>query len=348
MTLDLLERPPAGLVVPNRTDDDRGSPPDTVGRTVTALIVGVPFIALAAAVTRFWGTSLHLHDVLLAIALYYFTGYGIAIGCLSACALGLLATGLTGRQLVLDGEIVAFDAAGRPSFGALQPRMHLRDARRVHQLASESPVAFLIFDLLHAEGRSMLALPYVERRAALAELDLQGEHWQCPPAFDGDGAAASAASDAAGLEGVVAKRLVSRYRPGRRSTDWVKVKHERMQEVVVVGWEPGEGRRAGGIGALVLAVPGDEGGLRYAGQVGTGFTADTLAHLARLLRPLERTTSPLPGRLPGKDAAGVRWVTPKLVGEVRFSEWTRDGRLRHPVWRGLRPDKRPGDVQREG
>ena len=258
--------------------------------------------------------------------------------------LSRLATQVRRHQLVLDGEIVAFDEAGRPSFGALQPRMHLRDARRVRQLASESPVAFLVFDLVHVDGRSLLDLPYVERRAALAEIELNGEHWQSPPAFEGDGAAAREASRAAGLEGVVAKRLASRYRPGRRSTDWVKIKHERMQEVVVVGWEPGEGRRAGGIGALVLGVPDEDHVLRYAGQVGTGFTEETLTELAVLLRPLERKSTPLRDPLHARDAAGVRWVTPKLVGEVRFTEWTRDGKLRHPVWRGLRLDKRPSDV----
>ena len=251
------------------------------------------------------------------------------------------------RALVLDGEIVAFDSAGRPSFGALQQRMHLRDAARVRRLAGASPVAYLIFDLLHLGGHSLLAAPYAERRAALAGLGLHGRCWQSPPAFEGDGAAAMSASRAAGLEGVVAKRAASRYRPGRRSTDWVKVKHDRMQEVVVVGWEPGEGRRAGGIGALVLGIPDDGGVLRYAGQVGTGFTEAVLADLAARLRRLERRTSPLSGELPRREAAGVRWVSPELVGEVRFGEWTRDGRLRHPVWRGLRPEKRPEEVVRE-
>jgi bifunctional non-homologous end joining protein LigD len=243
-----------------------------------------------------------------------------------------LAGELPGRSLVLDGEVVAFDAHGRPSFGALQPRMHLRDARRVRQLASESPVAYLVFDLLYADGNSLLDVPYVERRVALAGLGLNGQRWQAPPAFQGDGAAARAASEAAGLEGVVAKRLASLYRPGRRSTDWVKAKHQRTQEVVVLGWQPGKGRRSGGVGALVLGVPDADGTLRYAGQVGTGFPEAVLADLARRLRPLERKTSPLAQPLPARDVAGVHWVSPKLVGEVKFSEWTRDGRLRHPVW----------------
>ena len=260
-------------------------------------------------------------------------------------------TGLTAavgeRSIVLDGEVVAFDADGCPSFAALQPRMHLRDVRRIARLASEVPVAYLVFDLLYADGTGLLDQPYAERRAALLELALQGEHWQVPPAFEGDGAAAVAASSQAGLEGVVAKRLTSPYRPGRRSGDWVKVKHTRTQEVVVVGWESGEGRRAGGIGALVLGVHDEEGQLRYAGQVGTGFTEAVLADLAQRLLPLERDTSALHGELAPRDAAGVRWVRPRLVGEVTFTEWTRDGRLRHPVWRGLRFDKDPHEVVRE-
>jgi bifunctional non-homologous end joining protein LigD len=208
-------------------------------------------------------------------------------------------------------------------------------------------VAYLVFDLLYADGDSLLDVPYAERRVALARLGLNGQRWQAPPAFEGDGAAARAASEAAGLEGVVAKRLASLYRPGRRSTDWVKAKHQHTQEVVVLGWQPGEGRRSGGVGALVLGVPDADGTLRYAGQVGTGFSEAVLADLARRLRPLERKTSPLAELLPPRDAAGVRWATPKLVGEVQFSEWTKDGRLRHPVWKQLRLDKGAQDVASE-
>jgi bifunctional non-homologous end joining protein LigD len=258
-----------------------------------------------------------------------------------------LAEELAGRQVILDGEIVAFDQAGRPSFELLQRRMHLRDAPRVRRLAGELPVAYLVFDVLHVDGASQLHRPYVERRVTLTSLDLHAARCQVPPAFDGDGAAAVSASREGGLEGVVAKRLRSPYRPGQRSGDWVKVKHHQMQEVVLVGWQPGEGRRSGGIGALLLGVHDADGTLRYAGQVGTGFTDATLADLLRRLRPLQRKSSPLHGPLAAKDTAGVHWVTPRLVGEVLFSEWTRDGRLRHPVWRGLRADKSPADVVRE-
>lgn len=148
------------------------------------------------------------------------------------------------------------------------------------------------------------------------------------------------------LEGVVAKQLESTYQPGARSRSWLKIKNLRTQEVVVVGWRPGEGRRADTIGSLLLAIP-DADGLRYAGKVGTGFTAAMLQDLHRRLEPLATDSSPLGGDVPRADARGARWVRPELVGEVRFTEWTRDGRLRHPAWRGLRPDKAPGQVVRE-
>jgi bifunctional non-homologous end joining protein LigD len=154
------------------------------------------------------------------------------------------------------------------------------------------------------------------------------------------------ASRQAGLEGVVAKRLASVYLPGRRSPDWRKVKHVRMQEVVIAGWRPGQGRREGGLGSLILGVQGPEG-LQHAGGVGTGFTGRMLDDLAARLAPLARSTSPFAHELPRAETRDARWVEPRLVGEVVYTEWTPDGRLRHPSWRGLRPDKRPEDVRRE-
>ena len=153
-----------------------------------------------------------------------------------------------------------------------------------------------------------------------------------------------AASRENGLEGVLAKRRRSTYRPGRRSPDWVKVKHVRMQEVVLVGWKPGKGSRAETLGSVVLGVPDDDGVLRPAGGVGTGFTRRTLDDLLRRLTPLETSSSPFVEKLPAAETRDVRWVRPELVGEVAFAGWTSDGRLRHPSWRGLRPDKAPGDV----
>ncbi|HET7529660.1 MAG TPA: non-homologous end-joining DNA ligase [Mycobacteriales bacterium] len=257
-----------------------------------------------------------------------------------------MAEGLGSRQVVLDGEIVAFDAEGRPSFGALQSRMHVTDASSVRRLAGQTPVTYLVFDVLHLDGRSLLDLPYVDRREILESLELSGPSWQTPPWFRGGGAAVLEASKQQGLEGVIAKRLDSRYYAGRRSDCWLKVKNLRTQEVVIGGWKPGAGRRAGAIGSLLLGVPGDDG-LLYAGHVGTGFTDKMLRDLEADLAPLARDASPFAHAVPREHARDARWVSPELVGEVAFSEWTRDGRLRHPAWRGLRPDKSPDEVVKE-
>jgi bifunctional non-homologous end joining protein LigD len=256
-----------------------------------------------------------------------------------------LAHQLRDRRMIVDGEVVAFDEAGRPSFGELQARMHVRAPGRA--LLDRVPVSLLVFDLLHVDGTSLVGAPYDERRAALEGLELAGDRWAVPPAFDGQGAEALAASKAQGLEGVLAKRHDSVYLPGRRSPHWIKVKHVRMQEVVVGGWSPGAGRRQGGIGSLLLGVPDQDGRLVYAGHVGTGFSDRVLADLGTRLRAAERSTSPFADEVPRAHAKDAHWVTPRLVGEVTFSEWTRDGRMRHPSWRGLRPDKDPQDVRRE-
>jgi bifunctional non-homologous end joining protein LigD len=249
------------------------------------------------------------------------------------------------REAVLDGEIVAVDAFGRPDFGLLQSRMHIADRGKAAKLAERTPVNYLLFDVLSIDGQSTISLPYAQRRALLTELDIAADHVAVPPAFDGDPAHALAASREQGLEGVVCKRLDSVYTPGRRSAAWVKVKHQRMQEVVVIGWEPGQGRREGEVGALLLGVNID-GELRYAGQVGTGFSDATLAELRRQLKPLEIKT-PAAADVPKLQARHAVWVRPELVGEVVFSEWTHDRRLRHPSWRGLRPDKSPAEVKPE-
>lgn len=257
-----------------------------------------------------------------------------------------LADALPGQPVVLDGEIVALDQAGRPSFGQLQARMHVQ--RPSAALLRTVPVSFLAFDVLHLDGQLLTSTAYDERRAALEGLALAGPHWATPPAFEGDGSAARDASEAQGLEGVIAKRRASTYHPGRRTKDWVKVKHVRMQEVVVGGWSPGEGNRTGRIGSLLLGVHDDDGRLVYAGHVGTGFSVRVLEDLGARLARLERRAPPFADEVPRAHARGAHWVRPELVGEVAFTEWTRDGRLRHPTWRGLRPDKDPGQVHREG
>ncbi|MHA6797585.1 non-homologous end-joining DNA ligase (plasmid) [Pseudonocardia bannensis] len=261
--------------------------------------------------------------------------------------LAALGEALGSTRVVLDGEIVARDrSTGRISFAALQPRIHLRDPSRIQRLSEQVPVTYLAFDLLHLDGHNTMGLPYRERRKLLESVGLSGPHWDTPPNSAGGGANVLAASKQQGLEGIVAKRLDSVYEPGRRSKAWIKVKHAAMQEVVVGGWKPGKGRRAGTIGSLLLGIPGPLG-LEYVGQVGTGFTQQILDDLGANLGTLERTTSPFAGALPPADTKDAHWVTPTLVGEVQLSEWTRDGRLRHPTWRGLRPDKSPDEVVRE-
>ena len=257
---------------------------------------------------------------------------------------------LRGRQALLDGEIVAPDAAGRPDFGLLQRRHQRRPTPR---LLAEVPVTFLAFDLLLLGDASLLREPYTRRRERLAALGLgEGtERLAAPPHYTEEEVAPERLVEIArehGLEGVVAKRLDSPYLPGRRSRLWVKKPLFRTQEAVVGGWRPGEGRRRERIGSLLLGAHDAAGGLRYIGHVGTGFSEATLAALADRLRPLARASSPFSGPVPRERARGARWVEPLLTGEVAYRTWTRDGRLRHPVWRGLRLDRDANEVRLPG
>jgi bifunctional non-homologous end joining protein LigD len=258
-----------------------------------------------------------------------------------------LGADLGSTECILDGEVVAFDDDGRVSFAALQPRMHVADPAVARRLATQRPISFLAFDLLHLEGHPALKVPYGDRRRLLEDLELAGDQWRTPPAFSGAGADALAASRSLGLEGVVAKRLDSPYRPGARSRDWIKIKHVRAQSVVIGGWSPGQGRRVGVLGSLLIGVPDGDHRLRYAGHVGTGFTHAALTELTARLRTLERPTAPFADPIPSRHAKGAHWVEPLLVGEVVFAEWTRDDIVRAPSWRGLRPDLEPDDVVRE-
>jgi len=242
---------------------------------------------------------------------------------------------LSSHRAILDGEIVAFEMGShppRPSFSALQGRMHLTSESQIRRLAKSNPVSYVIFDLLWLDGRSLMREPYETRRARLAELGLDGERWQAPDYVAGHGAEVLAASRVQGLEGIVAKRLDCPYDPGRRSRGWVKVKNVRREEVLVGGWMPGEGRRRDRIGALLVGLPDGEGGIGYAGRVGTGFTEDELDRLAATLGPLETARSPFSGRGVPR---GAVFVVPSLACEVEFAEWTKEGRLRAPSYKGL-------------
>ncbi|MGV7522416.1 ATP-dependent DNA ligase [Mycobacterium pseudokansasii] len=244
-----------------------------------------------------------------------------------------LAADLADHHVVLDGEVVALDAAGVPSFNEMQNRVR---ATRIE---------FWAFDLLYLDGRSLLRAKYQDRRKLLETLASASE-LIVPELLPGDGAEAMAYSRKRGWEGVIAKRRDSGYQPGRRSAAWVKDKHWNTQDVVIGGWRAGEGGRSSGIGSLLMGIPGPSG-LLFAGRVGTGFTERDLDNLKRTLAPLHTDENPFGASLPAREAKGVTFVEPRLVGEVRYSEWTPDNRLRQTSWRGLRPDKDPNEVVRE-
>jgi bifunctional non-homologous end joining protein LigD len=247
--------------------------------------------------------------------------------------LGSLASDLNEHHVVLDGEAVVLDKSGVPNFHAMQNR------------GRGSRVEFWAFDLLYLDGRSLLRAKYRDRRKLL-EMLAAGGTLVVPELLTGDGEQALEHSGDRGWEGVIAKRRDSTYQPGRRSSSWLKDKHWNTQEIVIGGWKAGEGGRSSGIGALLMGIP-DADGLHFAGRVGTGFTERDLANLKKTLAPLHTNQSPFDTPLPTRDAKGVTFVEPVLVGEVRYSEWTPDNRLRQPSWRGLRPDKKASEVVRE-
>jgi bifunctional non-homologous end joining protein LigD len=245
------------------------------------------------------------------------------------------------HEAVLDGEVVAFDDAGRPSFQKLQRRMHLTSESQVRRLSQTDPVVYVIFDLLFLDGHSTMELTYEQRRKLLLELNLNGPAWQTPSHHVGDGEAMLAASRAQELEGIVAKRLDCPYTPGRRSSGWVKVKNVRRADVVVGGWVEGEGGRSGKLGALAIGWY-DDGELFYGGRVGSGFTEAELTRVGRLLKPLARDTSPFTAGT--KPVKGTHFVEPELVAAVDYGDITEAGTLRHPRYKGLRDDLAPEDV----
>ncbi|KJC65825.1 ATP-dependent DNA ligase [Agreia bicolorata] len=253
----------------------------------------------------------------------------------------------TSTDCVLDGEIVALDARGRPDFGRLQGRMKLTKKADVERAIASTRAHYFVFDALEQGTDSLTSRGYDDRRAALQKIVRADATSlvQVPPAYEGDLDEALAASAELHLEGVVAKKRDSTYRPAKRSPAWIKLKLHKTQEVVVVGWRPGAGRRANSIGSLLLAVPHD-GELRYVGRVGTGFSDRDLSELATQFSRMRRKTCPATD-VPAADARDAHWITPSEVGEVEFAEWTSTNRLRQPVWRGWRTDKKPADVVAE-
>ena len=248
------------------------------------------------------------------------------------------------REVILDGEVVALDDKGRPSFEQIQQRMGLTSESQVRRMVKLVPVTYMVFDLLWQDGHALMPQPYTERRRMLAALKLAGDSWQTPPYGKGGGQAMLEASAKAGLEGIMAKKLSSPYEPGRRSGAWVKVKNRNRQELVIGGWLEGEGKRRGHAGALLVGYY-LKGELVYAGKVGTGFTDAMLEKLQGLMKPLEQASSPFGA---GKPPKAAHFIKPKLVAELEFVEWTRSGQLRAPSFKGLRADKPARKVVREG
>ena len=242
--------------------------------------------------------------------------------------------GTRSADAVLDAEICALDNTGSSRFSLLQE--------------GSGTLVLVVFDLLELDSEPLTGLPLVERRKRLEELiDPSRGGIVVSPQFD-DGDALLAAAEQQGLEGVVAKRVDSRYQPGTRSADWHKVKVRKDQEVVIAGYTKGQGRRSAGFGALVVGVY-EAGGLRWAGNVGTGFNESEITRLLGLLKPLVRAESPFreTPKMPRVRRSDVVWVEPRLVAQVAFAEWTREGRLRAPVYLGLREDKQASEVRKE-
>lgn len=249
-----------------------------------------------------------------------------------------------GVDVVLDGELVAMGPDGLPSFSRLQGRMHLDRPHDIARKAVEIPVVYVVFDVLRIDGTDTFALPYDQRRQLLDQLLEPGPAWQPAAVHRDEPTALLDAVIDRGMEGLVAKRVASPYQPGARSSDWVKVKPRRRQELVVGGLLSGDGGRSGSVAAVLVGYH-DDRGLRFAGRVGSGLADDE----ARLLPDLTtaRPGSPFADEVPGVRGRTITFVEPELVVEVAFGEWTPDGNLRHPVYLGRRSDVDPTHVPRE-
>lgn len=248
--------------------------------------------------------------------------------------------------LILDGEVVAFDEHGRPSFGRLQERMHVREPAEAARRAAVNPVSYVIFDLLHLDGHDTFSLPFRDRRRLLEQLVEPGEHWRLTEVHTGDAAELLDVVTLQGLEGLIAKQPASRYIEGKRATTWRKIKPRQRQEFVVGGWAEGRGGRAGSVGSLLLGYQVD-GGLRHCGSVGSGLDAAAVAEWEERVAFHAREESPFDGPVPETMGRRFHWIDPVFVVEVAFGEWTQDDNLRHPSYLGLRIDKDPELVVRE-
>jgi bifunctional non-homologous end joining protein LigD len=268
-----------------------------------------------------------------------------------------IAEALADRDAIVDGEVVALDAEGRPRFQLIQSRMGLTSAAAVKAKMKLQPVDFVIFDLLHLDGRCVRELPYMQRRELLDELGLDGPRWRVSRYRHGGGADLLEAARRQGLEGIVSKRCDSPYRPGKRTGEWIKTRVWRRQEFVIGGWIPGEGRRAKRVGSLLVGYydrrrselrSGQRQELRFAGGVGSGLKEDDLDFLTRELGKRERPESPFDTGAPsGPKARFAVWCEPELVCEVSWTEWTNEGTLRQPAFKGMRDDKDPREVVKE-
>lgn len=257
-----------------------------------------------------------------------------------------LADAAGGLTAVLDGELVALDDSGLPSFSRLQSRMHLDRAADIERRRIEVPVVYVVFDLLQLDGKNTVGLTYDQRRDLLESVVEPGPTLQLASVHREGGAELLAAVAERGMEGIVAKRVTSTYQPGSRSPDWVKVKARRRQEFVVGGWLSGDGERTGTIAALLLGYH-DDTGLRFAGRVGSGLSDALVADLRTVLTDLTATDSPFVDPVDGVRGRVITFVRPEVVVEVEFGEWTPDGSLRHPAYLGRRAEVDPQDVVRE-
>ncbi len=245
--------------------------------------------------------------------------------------------------VILDGEIVALDENGRISFSLLKSRMHLSSKPTAEQIRSV-PIVYMVFDVLYFQDGVLMPLPYTQRRQILEALHLGSDNWQVPPSSEGNGEALFKAALENHLEGVVAKRNDSPYQPGTRSRAWLKIKGVNRQEFVIGGWIPEKGDLKRGVGALLVGYHDKDGKLIFAGKVGTGFSNEDRTELRDRFNKISREKSPFTSAVRDKN---LIFLDPVTVAEFEFREWTPDGRLRHPSFKGLREDKRADEVVKE-